>query len=218
MSERTLNCSEPQFPPLQTGHHERAFLTEGLLGGLREIPTGTQLELRTKCGLSRRAWLWGCGEKRGPGVLSCERLERPGGQGLGRDLGSPACLPQGGGGACLAYTGLSFLVFAPPPVKNLRHEGNQKQGSEEGQRSFPEPSWAMAFTSPSLIPGVPGGGDSSGWGPGPPPVPLGWSLFRAFCSPSILSPFPALASHTFQGAGKPAKFFLPRALCVVSPA
>lgn len=53
-----------------------------------------------------------------------------------------------------------------PPVKNLSHEGNLEQGSGEGQGSFLEPGWVMALTSPSPIPGRPGGE-----GPGQAGVP-----------------------------------------------
>lgn len=79
--------------------------------------------------------------------------------------------------------GLSFSVFPCPPVKNLRHEGNQNQDPGGGEGSFPEPGWAMLPICP---------------------VPLGWPWLHASCLLHNLGPLPALAAHAFQGAGKPA--------------
>lgn len=89
-----------------------------------------------------------------------------------------------------------FFWFSPsPPVKNLSHEGNQEQGSGEGQGSFPEPGWAMPLTSPSPIPGGPGGeGTGQAGALDFLPIQPGWPWFHAFCSLHILGHLSGLAS------------------------
>ena len=61
--------------------------------------------------------------------------------GAGRDPGSLASLLLGAAG--LDWLKGPFFLFPSPPVKNLRHEGNQKRGSAEGHGSLPEPGWAV---------------------------------------------------------------------------
>ena len=64
----------------------------GVLAGLREMQSGTELGLKTKCGLSMRGWLRWWAEQRGPEVLSCERLEMAGVDGV-RVGASPQASP-----------------------------------------------------------------------------------------------------------------------------
>lgn len=84
---------------------------------------------------------------------------------LGGDLESSASLLPGDVGPVWPQWAFLFLVPPPPPVKNLSHEGNQEQGSGEGQCGCPEPGWAMPLTSPSTIPGGPGGEAAARLGP-----------------------------------------------------